>query len=75
MIHLLFSSISVAVSLAWERQLKKAKEAHKFIREEIHNELEELDHLKNKYVSLLNKESQKKQERGPSDKEKSSTLY
>ncbi len=74
MIHLFFSSISAAVSLAWARQLKKAKEAHKFIKEEIHNELEELDHLKTKYVSLLNKESQKRQKRGPSDKEKSSNL-
>lgn len=59
MIHLLYSSITAAVSLAWERQLKKAKEAQIFIKDEIRTELEELDQLKNKYVTLLNKKTQK----------------
>ena len=65
MIHLFFSSIAAAASLAWERQLRKAKEAHKFIRSEIHTELEELEQLKKKYVSLLNADAQKQKEDNP----------
>lgn len=68
MVHLLFSAVGAALSLAWERQLKKAKEAHRFIRNEIHSELEELDHLKNKYVKLLNKEALSSPEQDKADK-------
>ncbi len=54
MIHLLFSSVAASASLVLEKQIKKAKEAHIFIRQTIHNERLELEELKNKYMGLLN---------------------
>ncbi len=54
MIHLLFGSAAAAASLVIDKQIKKAKEAHSFIRETIHNERLELEELKNKYIGLLN---------------------
>ena len=55
MIHLLFSSLSAAVYLAWERQVKKAKDAHRVIKEAIRSERKEIDQLKRKYSILLEK--------------------
>jgi cobalamin biosynthesis protein CobD/CbiB len=56
MIHLFFSAISAAATLAWERQIKKAKDAHRFIKESIHSERKEIEQLISKYTSRLNKE-------------------
>jgi len=56
MIHLLFSSVAATASLVIDKQIKKAKEAHGFIKETIHNERIELEELKNKYVGLLNEQ-------------------
>ena len=55
MIHLLFSSLSAAAYLAWERQVKKAKDAHRVIKEAIRSERKELDQLMRKYSLLLEK--------------------
>jgi len=54
MIHLLFGSAAATASLVINKQIKKAKEAHIFIKEAIHNERVELEELKNKYTRLLN---------------------
>jgi len=56
-IHLLFSSLSAAVYLAWERQVKKAKDAHRVIKEAIRSERKEIDQLMRKYSLLLEKRS------------------
>ena len=55
MIHLLFSSLSAAIYVSWERQVKKAKDAHKVIKEAIRSERLEIEQLKQKYLRLLDK--------------------
>jgi hypothetical protein len=54
-IHLLFSSLSAAIYVSWERQVKKAKDAHKVIKEAIRSERREIEQLRQKYLSLLDK--------------------
>jgi hypothetical protein len=54
-IHLLFSSLSAAIYVSWERQVKKAKDAHRVIKEAIRSERREIDQLREKYLSLLDK--------------------
>ncbi len=73
MIHLLFGPAAAAASLVFDRQIKKAKEAHSFIRETIHAERLELDELKNKYVGLLNEQKNAVLNRAYKDKEPSCT--
>jgi len=53
--HLFFSSLSAVVYLAWERQVKKAKDAHSVIKETIRSERKEIDQLMRKYSILLEK--------------------
>jgi len=53
MIHLLFGSVVASASFIIEKQIRKAKEAHHFIKETIHNERIELEDLKKKYIGLL----------------------
>lgn len=53
MVHIFWSSVTAAASLWWERQLKKARNARRFIKDAIHSEREELDQLKEKYANLL----------------------
>lgn len=60
MIHLFYSAVAAAVTHTWETQIRKAKDAHRFIIEAIQSERDELDKLKDKYVSLLNKEPQER---------------
>jgi len=55
LIHLLFSSLSAAIYVSWERQVKKAKDAHKVIKEAIRSERLEIEQLKQKYLRLLDK--------------------
>jgi hypothetical protein len=62
-IHLFFSTVSAAVSLAWERQVKKARDAHRFIIETIHSERDEIEKLRDKYMGLLNKAGDKPDKR------------
>jgi hypothetical protein len=55
MVHIFWSSVTATISLWLQRQLKKAKEARRFIKETIQSEREELDKLREKYIHLLNK--------------------
>jgi len=41
--------------VSWERQVKKAKDAHKVIKEAIRSERLEIEQLKQKYLRLLDK--------------------
>ncbi len=55
MVHIFWSSVTATISLWLQRQLKKAKEARRFIKETIQSEREELDKLREKYIHLLKK--------------------
>ncbi len=54
MIHLLFGGVAASASVLIEKQIKRAKEAHSFIKETIHKERLELENLQKKYLKLLN---------------------
>lgn len=55
MIHLFFSSLSAAIYVSWERQVRRAKDAHRVIKEAIRSERREIDQLREKYLGLLDK--------------------